>query len=455
MLIGAIAVAAVVGGSDTATRRRRLDQADAGRRRGAERTRGLLHPGALLGRLRPGQVHDRQGPDRLREARRRHAEAAGQGHPGQGRRRTQPVRQPRRPGRRGAGLHRLHEVAVRRRRPRSLRPRRRRPARRRQEHADRLPVRPRASTPTPRASPTPTTRPRSRSTGAAVRRLRQGVRAASPARWPRTSPPRRPPATSTSSEHCSAPRRSTGSAPPTAPSSAPPTPRCSRRRVGRMVLDGAVDPSLTARSRRSGRPPASSARSTPTSRTASRRPTCPLGNDAAAAEDKLADVRRRPRRRPAEHRRDSASSPQGLTFYGIAVTLYDKQTWPVLTQALSAGVQGRRVGPAAALRCVLPSQARRLLPREPRRGQPRHQLSRRRPGGRAARSRRSRRPCRASRRLHRCSARALAWGALSCTRLADQGDHPQVDDRCRRARSRSSCSAPPATRRPRTSGRRP
>ena len=56
----------------------------------------------------------------------------------------------------------------------------------------------------------------------------------------------RQPATWTSCARCSATRSCTMSAPPTAPSSARPTPDSSRTGSGRLVLDGAMDPSLSS-----------------------------------------------------------------------------------------------------------------------------------------------------------------------------------------------------------------
>ncbi len=130
----------------------------------------------LAGGADRGPVHQGGGADRLRETRRRHAEAAGQGHPCDCRRRAQPVRQPRRSGRRGAALRRLHEGSARQRRPRHVRRRRRRPARRRREHADRLPVRPRVRRVRGERARPRRRRPRSRNTGPGYENFGDGCR---------------------------------------------------------------------------------------------------------------------------------------------------------------------------------------------------------------------------------------------------------------------------------------
>ena len=191
------------------------------------------------------RVHHGGGADRLRGARRRDAEARGQGHPVEGRRWAQPVRQPGRPWWRGAGLRRLHGVAARRRGPRQLRHRRRRPARRRQEHAGRLPVRPRARRVRgERARPR---RPgRDRGVPGHHGRLRRRAARRGPARSPRTSPPRRRPATSTSCARCSAPRRFDWFGASYGTELGATYATLFPKTVGRMVLDGAVDPSLSA-----------------------------------------------------------------------------------------------------------------------------------------------------------------------------------------------------------------
>ena len=133
------------------------------------------------------------------------------------------------PGGEAQRLRRLHGGAARRRRARPLRHRRCRPAGCRQEHAGRLPVRPRArrlrgerarSRQPGRDQGVPGHRRRLR------QRVREAVRSTGLAHLHRGGGPRLRHRAGAARR----PRRSTGSARPTAPSSAPPTPPCSPRR---------------------------------------------------------------------------------------------------------------------------------------------------------------------------------------------------------------------------------
>jgi pimeloyl-ACP methyl ester carboxylesterase len=111
------------------------------------------------------------------------------------------------------------------------------------------------------------------------------------------------------------------------------------KKVGRMVLDGAVDPTLGpvdssfAQAQGFQRALAAYAADCVTSSD------CPLGDDADAGVAKIADLM---------DQLDATSLPgvgdrrltEGLAFYGIAVTLYDQTTWPILSQALTAAFDG-------------------------------------------------------------------------------------------------------------------
>jgi pimeloyl-ACP methyl ester carboxylesterase len=110
-------------------------------------------------------------------------------------------------------------------------------------------------------------------------------------------------------------------------------------RVGRMVLDGAVDPSLDnadasfAQAVGFQRALAAYAEDCATS------DECPIGDDAEAGVAKIADLLAQLDAEPLEGE-DDRELTEGLAFYGVAVTLYDKTTWPVLTQALTAAFDG-------------------------------------------------------------------------------------------------------------------
>ena len=66
---------------------------------------------------------------------------------------------------------------------------------------------------------------------------------------------------------------------------------------------------------------------------------CPLGDDADEAVDRLADLLASLDEEPLPSGQERVVT-EGLAFYGVAVTLYDKSTWPVLSQALTRAVQG-------------------------------------------------------------------------------------------------------------------
>jgi pimeloyl-ACP methyl ester carboxylesterase len=109
--------------------------------------------------------------------------------------------------------------------------------------------------------------------------------------------------------------------------------------VGRMVLDGAVDPSLSAEESAFGQTTGFQRALDAYIEDCIQRANCPLGRNAAAAEDKLISFVKARDTGPLTTGEERKLT-QGHTFYGIAVTLYDKSTWPVLTQALTAAFKG-------------------------------------------------------------------------------------------------------------------
>ena len=109
--------------------------------------------------------------------------------------------------------------------------------------------------------------------------------------------------------------------------------------VGRMVLDGAVDPSLSAEESAFGQTTGFQRALEAYIKDCVKQADCPLGRDADAGEDKLNSFVEARDTSPLTTGQDRKLT-QGHTFYGIAVTLYDKSTWPVLTQALDAAFKG-------------------------------------------------------------------------------------------------------------------
>ena len=111
------------------------------------------------------------------------------------------------------------------------------------------------------------------------------------------------------------------------------------KNVGRMVLDGAVDPSLSAEESAFGQTTGFQRALQAYIKDCVKKQSCPLGHDAARAEKKLAAFVAARDAKPLKTGQKRKLT-EGLTFYGIAVTLYDKEYWSALTAALSAAFRG-------------------------------------------------------------------------------------------------------------------
>jgi pimeloyl-ACP methyl ester carboxylesterase len=110
-------------------------------------------------------------------------------------------------------------------------------------------------------------------------------------------------------------------------------------KVGRMVLDGAVDPSLDAVGSSLGQTTGFQRAIDAYAKDCVKQSDCPLGRDADAGLGKVADLMTRLDITPMKATSDRDLT-EGQAFYGIAVTLYDKTTWPYLSQALAAAFRG-------------------------------------------------------------------------------------------------------------------
>jgi pimeloyl-ACP methyl ester carboxylesterase len=110
------------------------------------------------------------------------------------------------------------------------------------------------------------------------------------------------------------------------------------QKVGRMVLDGAIDPSLSSEDAALGQATGFGRALRAYVEDCVRRGSCPLGRDPDVAEQRVSDLLASADASPLRTGEDRRLT-EGLMFYGIAVTLYDKKTWPVLTQALSLGLK--------------------------------------------------------------------------------------------------------------------
>lgn len=110
-------------------------------------------------------------------------------------------------------------------------------------------------------------------------------------------------------------------------------------KVGRMVLDGAVDPSLDAIGSSLGQTTGFQRALDAYAKDCVEHSDCPLGDDADAGLGKIADLMKQLDATPmrALPGRDLT---EGQAFYGVAVTLYDKSTWQYLSQGLKAAFEG-------------------------------------------------------------------------------------------------------------------
>ena len=195
------------------------------------------------------------------------------------------------------------------------------------------------------------------------------------------------------------------------------------KNVGRMVLDGAVDPALSSEESAFGQTTGFQRALVAYIEDCVTSKGCPLGRDAAAAEQKLADFVDARDAAPMDTGQERKLT-EGLTFYGIAVTLYDKQSWPVLTQALTAafkgdgsvllrladvyfernadGSYGSNIGEAnPAVNCLDANDSSTL--EEVQASVPRFQ------------------------KASPVFGRALAWGALGCGEWPIEATHPQIE----------------------------
>lgn len=111
------------------------------------------------------------------------------------------------------------------------------------------------------------------------------------------------------------------------------------RRVGKMVLDGAIDPTLSDEQQGFGQAEGFQRALDSYIRDCVKTIACPLGTDPAAAEQKLGNFLRDLDNKPlkTDGKRQVTES---TAFYGIAVTLYDRINWSALSAELTAAFRG-------------------------------------------------------------------------------------------------------------------
>lgn len=110
-------------------------------------------------------------------------------------------------------------------------------------------------------------------------------------------------------------------------------------KVGRMVLDGAVDPSLDDEQQGLGQAEGFQRALTAYIADCVKKTSCPLGTEPAAAEQKLSDFMQGLDQEPLKTKGTRVVT-EALGFYGIAVTLYARENWPALTAELDQAFKG-------------------------------------------------------------------------------------------------------------------
>lgn len=110
-------------------------------------------------------------------------------------------------------------------------------------------------------------------------------------------------------------------------------------KVGRMVLDGAVDSTLSDEQSSLGQAEGFQRALTAYIADCVRATTCPLGRDPKAAETKLAAFLQGLDAKPMKAKNGRLLTESGA-FFGIAVTLYNRDYWPLLTRELTGVFAG-------------------------------------------------------------------------------------------------------------------
>lgn len=107
--------------------------------------------------------------------------------------------------------------------------------------------------------------------------------------------------------------------------------------VGRMVLDGAIDPTLSSTEKNLGQATGFQ-RALDAFLASCLDDDCPLGDDAGQITDDIADLLEHLDATPLTVGDRELTSARA--FYGIAATLYSELTWPALTTSLTEAFQG-------------------------------------------------------------------------------------------------------------------
>ncbi|MFL6089008.1 MAG: alpha/beta fold hydrolase [Aeromicrobium sp.] len=187
-------------------------------------------------------------------------------------------------------------------------------------------------------------------------------------------------------------------------------------RVGRMVLDGPVDSSLSTIDASLAQAVGFQDALDAYVRSCTSAMWCPLGRDETKGGRKIVSFLARVDQHPLRTDDGSRRLTEGLAFYGIVKPLYSEATWPTLTQALDAAFDGdgsvlMRLADSyfqdangEAFRVVSCLDQRDVVtPEDVEEAEPRF------------------------RKASPAFGPALAWGTLGCTDWPVKPDHPQID----------------------------
>lgn len=111
-------------------------------------------------------------------------------------------------------------------------------------------------------------------------------------------------------------------------------------KVGRFVLDGALDPELTNKQANLGQAKGFRTALTAYVEDCLKQSSCPLGKSKKQALNKISNLLQSLDKHPLPSGDKDRPVTEAIGFYGIVVTLYRKDTWPLLTQELKAAFEG-------------------------------------------------------------------------------------------------------------------
>ena len=146
--------------------------------------------------------------------------------------------------------------------------------------------------------------------------------------------------------------------------------------VGRMVLDGVIDPALTSQEINLGQAEGFEVATHAFLTDCAKRASCPLGRDPAQAEVRLDAFLTGLDARPLPTKDRGRVLTEGLATLGVALPLYNKSYWPLLRTALSQALGGNGQGLLTLADNYSDRAAQRDLRRQQQRGDLRRQLPR-------------------------------------------------------------------------------